>query len=494
VSRAIRLAVVGGGIAGLAAAWEAVGLGCTVTLFEQAASIGGKLALTELATPAGPVVVDGGAEAFLARRPEVTTLAAEVGLGADLVSPATTAARVWSRGAAHALPSGTVLGIPTSTDGLAGLLTPAEVARVAAERSLPSLTTVLAGSGSGSGSGPGGGGAGIDVAVGELVAARLGDAVVDRLVEPLLGGVYAGQARSLSLAAVSPALHAALAGAPTLLDAAAAVAARGSGALAATGPVFGGIRGGVGRLPGAVADAVGARGGLVRTSTTVRGLRRVGSAWQLRTGPVPAEELVEVDAVVLAVPGAPAARLLLDAGVDPGALSALAHLVYASVGIALLAVSSPGLAEVVADTSGLLVPPVEGRTLKAATWSSTKWSWVADAARSTVLLRASVGRAGDTGDLQRPDDQVLDMVTADLEALLDTPFREQVVSRRLARWGGALPQYRPGHPAAVTALRGQLGTSVPAVAVCGAATDGVGIPACIAGGRAATRAVLAALG
>ncbi len=500
----LRVVVVGGGIAGLTAAWEAVALGAEVTVLEQAPRVGGALALTSLATAGGRVVVDAGAEAFLARRPEVTRLAAEVGLAADLVHPVTTSARVWSRGRAWPLPPGTVLGIPASTDGLAGLLTAAEVARVAAERSLPPLrsggpTADPGGLGSPDGAGGvgdvphlGGLGDGGDVAVGELVAERLGDAVVDRLVEPLLGGVYAGRARELSLAAVSPALAAALRTAPTVLDAAAAVASAGTGsALASTGPVFGGIRGGVGRLPGAVAAALRAAGATVRTGTTVRHLARAGSGWEVTTGPTGEEATVAADGVVLAVGAAPARRLLGTAGLGAAA-DALGPIEDASVGIVLLSLAAGGaLATAVADTSGILVPPVEGLLAKAATWSSSKWEWVASAAPESVVLRASVGRAGESAALARPDAQIIAAVLADLETLLGVPLATSVLDARVARWGGALPQYRPGHLDRVRAMRALL-AATPGLAVSGATVDGVGIPACIASGRAAARQVIAA--
>jgi len=505
VSR-VRVVVVGGGIAGLAAAWEAVALGAEVTVLEQAPRVGGALALTSLATVGGRVDVDAGAEAFLARRPEVTRLAAEVGLAADLVHPVTTAARVWCRGRAWPLPPGTVLGIPASTDGLEGLLTPAEVARVAAERSLPPLrsggsTAGPGGLGSPDGAGGGGGGGDVpdlgglgdggDVAVGELVAERLGDAVVDRLVEPLLGGVYAGRARELSLAAVSPALAAALRSTPTVLDAAAAVASAGTGsALASTGPVFGGIRGGVGRLPAAVAEALRAAGATVRTDTTVRHLVRAGGGWELTTGPTGAEVTVPADAVVLAVGAAPARRLLGTAGLGAAA-DALGPIAQASVGIVLLSLAAGGaLAAAVADTSGILVPPVEGLLAKAATWSSSKWGWVASAAPGSVVLRASVGRAGESAALARPDAEIIAAVLADLETLLGVPLAASVLDARVARWDGALPQYRPGHLDRVRAMRALL-TATPGLAVSGASVDGVGIPACIASGRSAARQVIA---
>src|SRR5512144_1854270 len=163
--------VVGGGIAGLAAARELAAAGDDVLLLESAARVGGKLRVGEVAG----VQVDVGAEAMLNRRPEGVDLAR--GLGLDLVHPATITSRIWTRDALHPLPR-SVMGVPADLDQLAasGVLSDEGVAR--AEVVLPA---------------PDG-----DVSVTEFVASRLGDEVVDRLVEPLLGGVYAGHARLLS--------------------------------------------------------------------------------------------------------------------------------------------------------------------------------------------------------------------------------------------------------------------------------------------------------
>jgi len=483
VSHLPRVAVVGGGIAGLAAAWKLLGL-ADVTVYELAARVGGKLAVTELSGVSGPVAVDAGSESVLARRPEALTLAREVGLGEDLVFPATADARVFTGGGLHRLPPGTVLGVPTKVDapGMDGLFGPAELARIAAEPDLgpDGLTATLA--------------AGGDVAIGELVGRRMGDAVVDRLVEPLLGGVYAGRARELSLQLTSPALAAALRTEPSLLRAAAAVAGRPAAATPAspvptgTGtPVFAGIRGGIGRLPVAVAEALVERGVAVRDSTAVRGLRRMPDGWALTVGPVPRERVEAFDAVVLAVPATPAARLL--GSVAPAASAELAGIAYASVALVHLAVPAE-VGAGLAGSSGVLVPPVEGLTVKAATWSSLKWEWVREGAPDTLVLRASVGRAGDEADVARPDGELVDTVLADLSRLTGAGFdRAALVDARVTRWGGGLPQYPVGHAARVRRIRSAL-AAYPTLAVCGAAYDGVGIPACIASGRAAASALV----
>jgi oxygen-dependent protoporphyrinogen oxidase len=180
------VAVVGGGISGLTAAWRlATAPGAPrVVLLEAAGRTGGALQRVRVGGADG-VVVDGGAEALLARRTEALRLAAELGLGGDLLPPATTRAAVASRGALHPVPRGTLMGVPGDPGALAGLLEPPEVERARVEVLGPPVDG--------------------DVAVAGWLSARLGAAVVDRLVEPLLGGVYAGTAAELSLRATVPA-------------------------------------------------------------------------------------------------------------------------------------------------------------------------------------------------------------------------------------------------------------------------------------------------
>jgi oxygen-dependent protoporphyrinogen oxidase len=448
----VHVVVVGGGIAGLAAAYQAGLAGAQVTVLESSPRLGGKLAVSEV----GGLLVDDGAESLLTRAPEGVGLARDVGLADDLVPPTTAAASIWTRGALRPLPSRTLLGLPTDLAALArsGLLSARGLNRVPLDLVLPGRRLAE------------------DVSVGGFVAARLGREVVDRLVDPLLGGVYAGRAEQLSLQMTLPQLVPQLARRRSLI-----LATRDALPAASGGPApFATVRGGLGRLPAAVAAASGAQ---VRLSTTVRALRRTPTGWRLTTGSAAAPEVVDADAVVLAVPAAPAARLL--AGVAPAAAAELAGLDYASVALVTLVLDGP----VAGAGSGFLVPAVEGRAMKAVTFSSGKWGHLAG---ERFVLRGSVGRHGDTADLQRTDDELVALVRRELAEIVGPLPR--VLDRRVSRWGGALPQYAVGHRDLVRRVRSAVARQ-PRLAVAGAAYDGVGIPACIRSGREAARLALA---
>jgi oxygen-dependent protoporphyrinogen oxidase len=312
-----------------------------------------------------------------------------------------------------------------------------------------------------------------DVSVAELLGSRLGPEVVDRLTDPLLGGVYAGHASNLSARAAIPQVVELLREHGSLLAAAAAVPP------ASAEPVFAGIEGGVGLLPRLLATDPRIE---VRLSAPVRELGRVGSRFRLTVGSTRAPETVETDRVVLATPAAPTARLLGE--VTPAAAGELATIECASMAIVTLAV--PELE--VGDSSGFLVPAVDGRRIKAATYSFAKWSWVG-AASELRILRASVGRHREEATLQATDDELVARVVADLTLATGQPVAP--VAAHVQRWGGALPQYAVGHLDRVARIKAAV-EAVPGLAVCGAAYDGVGIPAVIGSARRAAAALLAA--
>lgn len=453
-----HIAVVGGGISGLAAAWflkQRLGDAVRVTVLEASGTLGGKLRLGEIAG----VTVDEGAESVLARRPEAVDLARAVGLGSAIVHPETTHAALWTRGRLRPLPAGQLMGVPGDLRALAasGVLSLAGLARVPLDYVLPRTEAPT------------------DVSVGRYVAARVGREVVERLVEPLLGGVYAGHADQLSLDMTVPQLATAAKGERSLLTAVHRVLA----AAQDDRPVFAGLRGGIGRLPAAVAGASGAE---LRLRATVRELRRRPHGWRLTIGATPAATALDVDAVVLSVPARPAARLLSHD--VPGASAELAGLEYASVALVTLAYLRRAFPEPLLG-SGFLVPPVEGRAVKAVTYASRKWRWLAEAAADIVVVRCSIGRYGEEHHIQRDDEELVALATTDFAAA--TGVREHPVEARVTRWGGSLPQYQVGHRDRVIRLQAAV-AAVPGLAVCGAAYDGVGVPACIASGeRAAAR-------
>jgi protoporphyrinogen/coproporphyrinogen III oxidase len=218
----------------------------------------------------------------------------------------------------------------------------------------------------------------------------------------------------------------------------------------------------------------------------VRALERTPSGWRLVTGPVPAPEVVMADAVVLAVPPAPAARLMRDA--VPPAAAELARVATASVALVAALVPRERLAGL--PGSGILVPPVERHPVKAVTFSSAKWGWVDALDSRHVVVRASLGRAGEEAVLQRDDADLAALALADLGGLLGRELRP--AAARVVRWGGALPQPAVGHAEAIERVEAAV-AGVPGLAVCGAAVAGVGIPACIAAAGAAAGRVLAGL-
>jgi protoporphyrinogen/coproporphyrinogen III oxidase len=459
-----RVVVVGGGIAGLTAALEVLDAlpAARVTVLEGSDRLGGKLRLE----PGAGHLVDVGAESVLALRPEAVDLANRVGATDDLVTPATTAASVWTRGALRPLPRATLMGVPSDPDSARGILTDDEVERLRHEQPWPHgpLTE--------------------DVSVGDYVGARLGTAVVDRLVEPLLGGVYAGHARRLSLQATMPVLWARAAAGESLVGTPGTRPASAPGRTEAPRPPFTGLRGGVGRLPGLVADELARRGATLRTGAVVRELQRRQTGWRLVIGSAADPEVVEADAVLLCVPPAPAARLL--AGHASVASAALGGVETASSAVVTLAVQRTGVEEL--PGSGFLVPPVEGRTIKASTFSFRKWEWTGALSDEVVHLRASFGRAREESDLQRDDADLVAVAVAEVADAIGHPL-PHVVDAHVQRWGGGLPQYAVGHVQRVAVIRADV-ARLPGIEVAGAVYDGVGIPAVVASATRAAHATV----
>ncbi|MEV1045437.1 protoporphyrinogen oxidase [Streptomyces sp. NPDC049916] len=458
-----HVVVIGGGIAGLTAAHRLLSTGLRVTLLEATDRLGGKLMTGEIAG----VQVDLGAESMLARRPEAVALAEAVGLGERLQPPATAAASLWTRDALRPMPGGHVMGVPADPAVLADVLSPEGLARVAADRDLPPTPV------------------GDDVAVGAYVAGRLGPEVVDRLVEPLLGGVYAGDAYRISMRAAVPQLFEAVKEGGPLLDGVRRVQER-AAARQQTGPVFQGLAGGVGTLPHAVAAAVRSGGGEIRTETPVLGLTRTAAGWAVRTD----TGVLTADGVVLATPAWSAGALL--AAESPAASAELAAVEYASMALVTLAFRRADIegCQALRGRSGFLVPPVDGHTVKASTFSSNKWQWVADAAPGLFVLRTSVGRYGEEDQIHREDGELVAVSLRDLAGA--TGLTARPVDTEVTRWIGGLPQYPVGHLTRIARIRDAV-AELPALRVCGAVYDGVGIPACVASAHRAADEIATAV-
>ncbi|MGE2836740.1 protoporphyrinogen oxidase [Mycobacterium sp. SMC-4] len=435
--------VVGGGISGLVAAYRLrvmAGSRASITVFDPADRLGGVLRTERIAGQP----LDVGAEAFVARRPEVPALLGELGLAGKQIG--TTGARplIYSDGRLHALPKDTVNGIPSRADALTGLVDEATIRWMRDEPRRPLAWR-----------------AGADPAVAELVGDRFGEQVVTRSVDPLLAGVYAGSAATIGLRAAAPTVAAALdRGARSLTEAVGAALPP-----PLPGSVFGAVDGGYQVL----LDELVSRSELTWAQVAVRGLERDGPGWKL----VDDEGgRWSADAVVLAVP-APRVAPLIEV-IAPGSAAAARRIPVASAAVVALAL--PG-GTPLPEQSGVLVAGRSRLHAKAVTLSSRKWG-----GRGNVeMVRLSFGRFGD--DLARSvgDDDLLSWAGEDLRTLFDVAVEPE--DARVVRWIDAMPQYGPGHAGLVADIRVGL---PPTLAVAGAYLDGIGVPACVA---AATRAV-----
>lgn len=462
VGRRPHVVVVGGGISGLAAAWRLATLrhDLDITVLEGSDAVGGKLRVSEI----DGIAVDEGAESMIATRPEAVALAREIGLGDDLVHPAVSAPSLFLGGDLVPLPPALMMGVPTDLTSLArsGVITAQGLARIPLDHVLPATRL------------------GDDISIGEYVGRRLGPEVVVKLVAPLLMGVYADRPVNISMRVAAPSLFEAATHDRSLLEAAKAARAK-SAAASSGGPVFAGIRGGVGRFAVVLAERLRAAGVTITTGVTVRDVVRAPRGWRIETGATNDVTFLDADAVILAVPAPVAAKLAK--GLSVQAEAELSELDVTSVAVVThlyRASDLPG-GDVPAG-SGYLTPSDVRRPVKAATFASHKWQWIADEAtpRGLVAVRCSMGLADDVEMLQRDDDDLARLAADDL-AFAARLGKARPVASRVTRWGGGLPRYAVGHVDRATRIVDAL-QSLPGLAVCGAAYDGVGIAACI--GRA----------
>lgn len=450
-----RVAVIGGGVAGMSAALQLAQQGkkgVKVTLFEATSELGGKV---KLHTVAGHEL-DAGAESMIVARPEAIELVKSVGLGRDLVEPETTKASIWRRGKLRPIPKGLVGGVPTDLQALAAseLMSLQGLMRLPLDHVLNQ--TVIED----------------DVSIGDYVGARLGREAVDALIDPLIGGVYAGWPDDLSFEMTMPALFRLARQERSLLQAAqdaknASESQSGDPDL----PLFMGLKGGIGRLVAATRTKLESKNVKIRTEAVVTGLRPYESGWRLAVSAGNKVERHNFDAVILALPAPGAARLLRKPNTP--ASSILDGINYASVGLVTLVYDRKYVPKGLTG-SGLLVPSEAGMGTKAATFVSNKWGWVDS--EEDFIVRASMGRFGQSDLLQVDDTELVNLAGDELNSMTGLPT--EVKAANITRWGGALPQYAVGHRGRMAKVR-ELLVDTPGIAVCGAAYDGVGLSACI---------------
>jgi protoporphyrinogen/coproporphyrinogen III oxidase len=443
-----RVVVIGAGITGLTAAYR-LRDHAEVTVLEASDRIGGKM----LATPFdGRASVDAGGDMFLSRVPWALELCRELGIDGDLVSPATSKAYVAWDGKLHHIPDGLILGVPAGLSGLtrSALLSPAGKLRAAVEPLLPRSRSRTS-----------------DDCVGSLIRGRFGNEVAERLVDPLLGGINAGDCDDLSLAASAPQIATAAANRSLLLG---LRAARPKGPM---GPAFFAPRGGVGTMPHALAAHIND----IRLNTPARSLVREGAGWRVITDTGD----ISADAVIVTSPAFATANLVRP--IAPDAASLLAAIPFASVIMVTVAVSPADLTSPL-DAAGILVPKPQQRDVTAVSFASVKWPHLAR--EGQVIVRASLGRHRDNALTERDDAAVLAATFRELERLIG--LRATPSATRIVRWPKSFPQYTPGHLGRIRAVRSAV-SGLGGLRLAGASFDGIGIPACIRQGNEAATGI-----
>ena len=444
-----RVAVIGAGISGLAAAHRLLtapteGERPQVIVLEARERVGGVIQTGHFAGSA----VDLGPDSLLARVPWAVELCGQIGLADELVAVAADQAHVWARRRLRPLPSGLMSGLPDGGRALArsGILGPLGVARAALDGVVPRRALSPEN----------------DESIASLLGRRFGRQVVERLADPLLGGIYAGDVRQLGVAAAAPALAAARA----LPRGGLASALRAGAPQPSDDPLFVAPRGGLERLPERLAASL--PGAEVRLGAHVAAIEPAGRGMEL----VLADGAhLTVDAAVLAVPAHSAARILdTSAAATAVSLRAIAH---ASVAVVMLAFERDELASLPVG-SGFLVPRSAGATITACSWSTAKWPRPSE--DDLEILRCSVGRAADRQALTRSDDELVALVTHDLQRL--GGVRATPSEARIVRWRDALPQYSVDHFGRVERIQQGL-AHMPMLELAGAAYEGIGIASCI---------------
>ena len=474
-----RIAVIGGGITGLSAAFylrkglDEKGLDAELTLIESGSRLGGRI---ETLRKDG-FTIEKGPDSFLGRKLPILELTRDLGLLDELVTtnPQASKTYIFQGGRLHPMPPKLVLGIPTDMAAFlkTELLSIDAKFRASQDLLLPPRDDD-----------------GSDESLGGFLARRLGPEVVDRISEPLLAGIYAGDLYRLSLMSTFPAFRGAELEHGSLIRG----TRRGAKGVppqtvpdyipaAARGGVFMTYRGGLRTLVDGLDDALsGVKRRMNTGVSAITPASRAGESGYILE--LDGGERLAADAVIVTAPGGAAASML-EPLTDASMLRAVQ---YVSVANVVMAYPRAAVQAMEFDGSGFLVPRSEGRTITACTWTSSKW--LHSSPDDHVLLRCYVGRAGAEGAVELPDSELLEAVRRDVRDTMG--IDAEPLFTEITRLRHSMPQYPVGHQEAITELRERMNIEAPGVYVTGAAFNGVGLPDCIRQGREAAEHISAA--
>ena len=453
-----KVVVVGAGITGLTVAYRLLKSegNFEIVVLEGEKQTGGKLITSRFAG----LLLDEGADAFLARAPWAKDLFDEIGISKEFVSPSSRSASIWANGSLEPLPSPNVLGIPLDHDSLPSKLLNSGDALKIKQGGKPSKAVPE----------------GTDVSIGSLVRDCVGDSVFELFVDPLLGGINAGVVDDMSCETM----------APQLLEA----ARHEEGLIAALretqqnsdsdSPVFYTHPNGMGHIVEKLTEQVSES---IRKDSNVISINRTNQQWVLETNA--GSEIA--DAVVLATSAQNAAKLLTS--VSPTTSSRLSDIEHASVSLVSLAFKNSDI-NIPKNQSGFLVPRSAGLLMTACSFSGNKWEHLDD--KKQTLLRVSSGRVDDQRHETLSDEELVKKLMNDLATTLG--LDSQPFESRVNRWPGALAQFKPGHLKRMKETIDLLADEAPGVSIAGSYHFGVGIPASVRSGNEAAVSVIEKFG
>ena len=441
-----RVAVIGAGISGLASAYylQRNSQDTEILIFESESTCGGKLVTSSFAG----LAVDEGADSFLARVHWAFDLCKELGLESKLVSPSARRASLWLDEKLQSIPSPNVLGVPLNIDSIPdGLLSPEALSRLSGE-GFPDHVLPTG-----------------DLSVGQVIRACVGSEVLERLVDPLLGGVNAGKADEMSCALMAPQLLEAAHHPDGMLNHLRNVAKN----VDPNAPVFHAHPEGMSRIITALTESLKSS---LRTSTQVQNISFSEKKWRIDT-----ENGFElVDGILLSTPAHVSSNLLRNS--FPSLAKEFASIKHASVVLITFGYSRTDF-EADASQSGFLVPRESGLLMTACSFSGSKWPHLKHP--DLEILRVSTGRIDDTKHLSMTDEELLSELQSDL--LVTLGIESAPVDVRVSRWPDSLTQFPVGHVDFVADLQNKLSHSAPGLISAGTFQYGVGVPACVRSGK-----------
>jgi protoporphyrinogen/coproporphyrinogen III oxidase len=452
----VKVAVVGGGIAGLSAAYELHKAGAEFTLFEASDRLGGVIRTERV----GDFLLEGGPDSWLSEKSAARELCAELGMESELIGSNDTRRKTYVLlgGKLIALPDGLQFFVPTNP--VATFLSP--LFRLRSKMRFVREWFVGARKGNSE-----------DESVADFVARHFGAEVVERLAEPLLAGVYGGHPRELSMQAVLPRMAKMEAERGSLIRGMMSGRKSHPGS---HGAIFTTLRGGMQALIDALVKQLPPES--LRKKCEVREIA-LQSKWKVQSDGA-AEEF---DSVIVALPAPSAGNLLQTTAPEiAGQLKAIRYSSTVIVQFAYAHTRAPKLP----PGFGVLVPRTENRRVRAITFVHEKFD--GRVAAGGALIRMFLGGTADEGVLGVSDDEIFAIAKRELLEVLK--IREEPVAMRLFRWPVAMAQYEVGHLTRLEVIRRQL-EGQPTLALAGNAYGGIGVPDCIRSGREAARRILA---